>query len=68
MKEKIVKLTQTQKDRMERTAYVALDAILRLSDAKVGLWESGHISVATDAIRAIISKIQDAEIRRRGEG
>lgn len=57
-----MKLTQTQKDRYERTAYVALDAIDRLVGQGLG---SEKTERALEAIREIIASIQNAELKTR---
>jgi hypothetical protein len=56
------KLTETEQRRFERTAYVALDAIDRL----VGHGLGGDCTErALDAIRELVTKIQNAEIKQR---
>lgn len=58
----MIALTQSQKDRYERTAYVALDAVDRL----VGHGLGGNASQkALDAIRELLSEIENAPLKAR---
>lgn len=52
--------TEKQKERAERTAYRAMDALQRLADNGLGCRET---DLAMKAVRVVIEKIQSAPIK-----